>query len=299
MANPQIEDGFTRVANEIFEQICQYTFNGSQFRILIIIWRMTYGYGRKDHDFAQAFLQAATKLSDSTVKRELAYLIKNKVLTVTKEPTNTEPRRLAFNKNYDEWLVVKSGDPMVKQLDLFSIDGGSDLTPQEEQIDEVGGFRFDPPEGSGSPPQEYVLRGQDRPPYKEIKILKKSIKEKENMFDSFWSIYPRKANKEYAIKTWKKHCKDESFDPDLVITNTKHYADTCQLLKTGMKYIAHASTFLNQKRYEDYTNVDPEGLAHGENSEFERDKLELQRMMQEAEERERNGDSQALLNHSD
>ncbi|SFE42594.1 phage replication protein O [Paenibacillus algorifonticola] len=256
MAAPQKENGFTAVANEILDEICQYKFNGSQLRIIMKVWRLTYGYSRKDHEFARTFLQEVTGLSESTVKTEVTALIKNKVLIVTQKETSTDGRKLAFNKNYEEWTIQKSGESMTEQLDLF---GGQDSTPQDDQ---GRGLGFHPSEGYDSTPPSSVSGGAFPPLYKEKDLsLNKSIKEKEMMFETFYSLYPRKIAKPYAKTIWIRKCKDETFDPDLVITNTKHFADTCILLKTKTSYIPHPSTYINQKKYEDYPRVDPEGLA--------------------------------------
>lgn len=266
MSSPQKENGFTPIAHEILDEICQFGFNGSQFRIIIKVWRLTYGYNRKDHEFSLSFLQTVTGLSESTIKRESSFLIKKKVLLVTKKETSNDGRKLAFNKNYDEWNIPKSGDSVDQQIDLFSSSEGSDLNPQEN---EGRGGEYEPPEGSDLNPLDGVLRGQIRPPYKEIRSLKKSIKEKSEMFEKFFNLYPRKVAKSYAKKTWEKFSKDSEFDPDLVIYNTQNFADTCKLLKTDTKHIPHPSTYLNQKRYEDYTVVDPEGLAAKKQTKFD------------------------------
>jgi phage replication O-like protein O len=266
MASPQREKGFTPVAHEILDEICQYEFNGSQFRIIIKVWRLTYGYNRKDHEFSQSFLQTVTGLSESTIKRESSFLIKKKVLLVTKKETSTDGRKLAFNKNYDEWNIPKSGDSVDQQIDLFSSSEGSDLNPQNN--DGRGG-EYEPPEGSDLNPLDAVSRGQIRPPYKEIRSLKKSIKEKENMFNEFYSIYPRKISRKKTESSWKTLCKDNSFDADIAIAYTTNFIETCKLLKTEVKFIPYPTTFLNQKRYEDYPVIDPEGISAEKQTKFE------------------------------
>lgn len=265
MASPQLEDGHTRLANEILDAICYYNFNGSQFRIIMKIWRLTFGYGRKDHEFAITFLQSATGLSDRTIKKEVATLVKEKVLLVVKPETSTTPRRLAFNKDYEQWTTPKSGDFMVEEMDLFNEVGGKDASPQKEGR----GEELFPSEGKNCSPLVITKGGSIVPPYKEKDLLKKSIKEKEDMFDLFYKAYPRKVSKNPARTAWKKLIKDATFDPDLVIRNAENFAQTCELLKTETRYILHPSTFLNQKRYEDYPVVDPEGLARQKETKFD------------------------------
>lgn len=257
MAKPQKENGFAPIANEILDEICQYTFNGAQLRIVLKIWRLTYGYSRKDHEFSITFLQQTTGISGRTVRKEIAHLVKSRVLIVTKRETKTTARRLAFNKNYDEWTIAKSGDLMEKQMDLFTSDEGSDTSPHD---DEGGGEQYFPSEGSNTSPQTPSRRGAIPPLYKEKDLLKKIFKENIALFDKFYEIYPRRIATVKAKTSWEKLCKEKGFDPALVIKNTENFAETCKLLKTDKKLIPYPATYLNQKRYVDYGVVDPEGM---------------------------------------
>ena len=47
MANPQLENGFTRIANEILEALSKAELSGSEFRLAIAILRFTYGMQKK------------------------------------------------------------------------------------------------------------------------------------------------------------------------------------------------------------------------------------------------------------
>lgn len=253
MARPQTEDGFTRVANEILDNICRFNFNGSQLRIVMKIWRMTYGFSRKDHNFSVSFLHGETGLSEVTIKKELAYLIKTKVLFVTKAATNVQARRFSFNKNYEEWEVPS----MAKKDDLEV----KDSLPLDESLR----YTIVTPETDlevyDTLPQNVTLGYTILTPNKEIDLKEKKIFKENVSFDDFYDVYPRKMNKQAALKAWGKLAKEKNFDPALIINHTRNFAETCQLLGTEKIYIAHPSTFLNQKRYEDYDTVDPEGLA--------------------------------------
>jgi phage replication O-like protein O len=102
MANPQIEQGHTRIANEIIEQISKADLNGTQMRIVLVIWRYTYGFRRKKHEISLAFMAEAINSTKSHVDKELTTLIDRKIVSVV----GIGPRRgrvLSFNKNYDEW----------------------------------------------------------------------------------------------------------------------------------------------------------------------------------------------------
>lgn len=98
---PQLEDGYTRIANEILEQVAHLRLNGTQFRLLLIIWRYTYGYGRKEAELSLSFLASAIGASRSQVDRELTDLIRRRVIEVV--PGSGRSRMLRFNKDYNRW----------------------------------------------------------------------------------------------------------------------------------------------------------------------------------------------------
>lgn len=105
MADVQPENGFTIIAHELLEVVPKYKFNGTQLRIIMVVWRNTYGFGRKDHEMSITFFVKATGLGKTQIDRELKTLIEKKVLVVTKQSTFTKSRKLGFNKHYDEWSV--------------------------------------------------------------------------------------------------------------------------------------------------------------------------------------------------
>ncbi|MBO9596756.1 MAG: replication protein [Cohnella sp.] len=103
MANPQLERGHTRIANEILEKVARSRFNGTQLRVLLSIWRYTYGFRRKEHEFTLSFLAEAISAARSQVDREVTALIERNVLEVL-AGGNGRPRVLRFNKDFDAWL---------------------------------------------------------------------------------------------------------------------------------------------------------------------------------------------------
>jgi hypothetical protein len=69
-------------------------------------------------------------------------------------------------------------------------------------------------------------------------------------FDEFWSRYPRKAGKSEAAKAWNKAIKDGA-DSAVILAALKAHAEYHAAVKTEQQFIPHASTWLNQKRYDD------------------------------------------------
>lgn len=103
MANPQTEDGYTAIANELLEVICRTKFNATQLKIILFVIRYTYGYQRDTHKFPTSFIANGTGLSERYVWGELAKLIETKVIRVVGNPSRTESKIMGLNKNYELW----------------------------------------------------------------------------------------------------------------------------------------------------------------------------------------------------
>lgn len=110
MANPQKENGYTAIANEILEEVAKRDFNGTQLRIILAIWRLTYGYQRKSHAISIGFLADLTGIEKRYLRQQLKKLIDANVILVYQGATYTEAREIGFNKDYDEWSIPRAGE---------------------------------------------------------------------------------------------------------------------------------------------------------------------------------------------
>ena len=106
MADVQPENGFTRIANELLDELCKLKLNGSQWSIILAVWRCTYGWNKKCHRISLSFLEKKTGMAKSQTKRELDSLIKMGIIKEYKEATFNEPREIGFNKNYSEYSIL-------------------------------------------------------------------------------------------------------------------------------------------------------------------------------------------------
>jgi phage replication O-like protein O len=131
MASPQKENGYTMLANEILDHIMQTAFNGTQFRIVIAVWRNTYGYQRKEHAMSIDYIAQATKVHPTQVKREVKNLIEQNVIVVVKEADNNKARTISFNIDYDTWFGgVKLLPREESRGSELAHTGGTDLLPR-------------------------------------------------------------------------------------------------------------------------------------------------------------------------
>lgn len=74
MANPQLENGYTRIANELLEAIILFPFTGAQYKLILALIRKTYGFHKKEDVVSHGQYVAMTGLNRRTVQRELKKL---------------------------------------------------------------------------------------------------------------------------------------------------------------------------------------------------------------------------------
>lgn len=137
MANPQKENGYTPIANEIMEAVAQLQINATQFRILMVVWRYTYGFSRKEHRLSASFIATATGIHKKQVSRELAELLKRNILTEVVKPDFNVTRVIAFNKLYTSWQSTKTlpVNETVDQTGNGLVDPtGSENVDQDKQV---------------------------------------------------------------------------------------------------------------------------------------------------------------------
>jgi hypothetical protein len=74
-------------------------------------------------------------------------------------------------------------------------------------------------------------------------------------FSEFWSIYPRKASKPAARKAWQGAL-NRGASANEIIEATKKHREFHEWKGTGMDYIPHAATWLNNENYDGPSEYD-------------------------------------------
>lgn len=74
--------------------------------------------------------------------------------------------------------------------------------------------------------------------------------ELQQRFDNLWEQYPNKKSKPKAFTAYKKAIKEGTTD-DEILKGIENYKKEIELKRTDKQYIAHASTWFNQKRWLD------------------------------------------------
>lgn len=99
--------GFTKLDNNILEEIQKYKFNLNELKIVMCIWRFTYGFNREDHAISLSFFENHTGLSRGRINKSLKDLLSNKVILKTDEGNASKSNSYSFNKDFEEWKTEK------------------------------------------------------------------------------------------------------------------------------------------------------------------------------------------------
>lgn len=107
MANPQWENGFVKIATEIWEQLCQIRIPGEVRQVVDVIIRKTWGFNKKWDWISLSQFYKATGIHKPNIIRALRLAIGMNII-LKKENTilnneNTPPVSYSFNKDYESW----------------------------------------------------------------------------------------------------------------------------------------------------------------------------------------------------
>lgn len=101
MANPQLEQGHTRIAHELLEAICSKITNSIWIRILLWTARLTYGWRRKETESNYQAYATKLNLTKDTIKHTMLELNDRKIVIYI--PLTSEKFIISINKDYDLW----------------------------------------------------------------------------------------------------------------------------------------------------------------------------------------------------
>ncbi|HHY95890.1 MAG TPA: hypothetical protein GX513_12920 [Firmicutes bacterium] len=83
-------------------------------------------------------------------------------------------------------------------------------------------------------------------------------------FEAFWSVYPRRAEKQRAYRAWRARLR-EKHSPDDLIRAAANYAASCHAKGTEERFIKHPATFLGpDKPFEEWLGTVVEEPGNGQ-----------------------------------
>lgn len=106
MANPQIEDGFLRLANELVYALMKRRISGAEWDVVMAIATKTYGWHKKSEQISLSQLEKLTGHSRRTVAKVTGHLVSSRILgRALGDPRDGFIASTYWiEKDYDKWL---------------------------------------------------------------------------------------------------------------------------------------------------------------------------------------------------
>ncbi len=111
MANPQKENGYTPIANEVLEALYRAELSGQEFQMSLMIIRQTWGFRQKEKALPLSAMGLELGWPKSRCSQIANLLRSRKIITVAAERftgSPVEPKRYRFNKDYEQWESRKT-----------------------------------------------------------------------------------------------------------------------------------------------------------------------------------------------
>ncbi len=102
--NPQCEDGYRRIENNVFKNLLIQGMTGSEWAVCMAVIDKTYGFEKLSDFISYKQLADITNFNRRTVIDAVKSLIRRRLLVVVQGPPVNQ---ILFNKHYDTWVVVQ------------------------------------------------------------------------------------------------------------------------------------------------------------------------------------------------
>ncbi|OED38257.1 hypothetical protein AB833_20070 [Chromatiales bacterium (ex Bugula neritina AB1)] len=98
MANPQIENGYTRIANELLEALLLANLSKRHLLVAFAVIRQTYGFNRKSDRISGSQIAELTGLRRNHCSVTVAELTEMKIL-------HRSGSQLGVQKDHEQWVL--------------------------------------------------------------------------------------------------------------------------------------------------------------------------------------------------
>ena len=104
--NPQWENGYRKIASDVFTALTMASLSGSQYRVALTIISCTWGFKRKSAHMTGSTFKAFTDLEKQTILNAIHSLEQKRIIIVDRKKVNgcVQINTYQFNKYYDTWL---------------------------------------------------------------------------------------------------------------------------------------------------------------------------------------------------
>lgn len=114
MASPQVENGHTRIANELLEALARIRIPGEARQVLDVILRKTYGFQKKEDSISLSQFSLFTGILKPNICASLKQL---REMNLIIQKDNATANMYSINKDYTSWRPLsKKITPLSKKI---------------------------------------------------------------------------------------------------------------------------------------------------------------------------------------
>lgn len=250
MANPQPEP-FVQFSKELYDAILRSPMAATQQRIVLAVVRRTYGnYGRTEAEISLGLLRDMLGQDKSTIRRALRDLCEQGVVVVRRPAHFCQPQVLSLNKDYESWgrysvgpvgREATGGVPATGGRKATAAVAGTPLPSRSRRHSSVGR------EATIEDPGDSET-GADTAP------SSPPAQQPDDRFDEFWQLYPNKESKQPARLKWRRLSERQRL---LAIDVARQMRDLVAAGVQEAQFCPYPTTFMNQRRWEDWADGPP------------------------------------------
>lgn len=139
MPGPQLENGYTKIANELLEALCRIRIAGEQRQCLDVIIRKTYGFNKKSDCIALSQFALMTGLKKPHISRALKGLCDKKIILTKKD--NGIIINYRINKDYSSWNPLPKKKTLIGSSTVTLDDIKSDIRKRDSNSCFMCGYK--------------------------------------------------------------------------------------------------------------------------------------------------------------
>jgi phage replication O-like protein O len=109
MASPQLEHGYTKIANELLEALATAQMSGSEWQYVMCLIRKTYGFRKKEDWVTNTQVMQMTGLRKERVSEAKSRLVERGIVTENRN-------KISLNKNYELWQELRKSVTPVTEI---------------------------------------------------------------------------------------------------------------------------------------------------------------------------------------
>ena len=267
MADPQKENGYTPISNEVLEAVAGTKLNGTQLRILLILWRKSYGYHKSECEISLSYLVKSTNSTKSALSREISKLKKMNIIFEIEAPNRRHVKVYKFNKNYDDW----KSETLSNQATERCLNRQQNVTQSDNgKVTELGNEGLSNQATEGYPIRQQGVIQSDN------KGLSNQITNKENINKNINKTFKEKSESAREGKFGNVNLSEKEY-AEAVSEMGKDFADqyidtlSCHMAATGKTYQNHFAIMLKWFNEDKRGGkINPEKKSRYDYEEFER-----------------------------